>query len=295
MIPNKDIKPEMQVLSLNQKTGKLMPAKIKGLLDMGKKPIYQIETEDSRAIRTTGNHPYLALKHEVRSSQFTDDSQLNLALKRKVRSSQFTEVASLTRKYGVDLESLSADCQISQGVVKTKKSAKMADLEELQSETSSALTSVSRSLADEKNLSSPYLALRQDDSTFSEVGSVSESRLDMFVGQRRERLENILSRSSVFQHIQNLPNHNSSSLEGRLSMADTWVSDDVLIDSNFSYTHSNFTYNSDTNILSSSRWTRVAELSEDNEIAVAKLGPGPGPGPDSFSIAISTAMRKLLE
>ncbi|PIS16397.1 MAG: hypothetical protein COT61_04145, partial [Candidatus Portnoybacteria bacterium CG09_land_8_20_14_0_10_44_13] len=40
-------------------TGKIVPAKIKGLLDMGVKPIYKLTTEDGRTIRTTGNHPYL--------------------------------------------------------------------------------------------------------------------------------------------------------------------------------------------------------------------------------------------
>ncbi|PJA62910.1 MAG: hypothetical protein CO161_03915, partial [Candidatus Portnoybacteria bacterium CG_4_9_14_3_um_filter_44_9] len=47
------------VLSLDEKTGKIVPAKIKGLLDMGVKPIYKLTTEDGRTIRTTGNHPYL--------------------------------------------------------------------------------------------------------------------------------------------------------------------------------------------------------------------------------------------
>ena len=46
-------------MSLNEKTGKLVPAKIKGLLDMGVKPIYKITTQDGRTIRTTANHPYL--------------------------------------------------------------------------------------------------------------------------------------------------------------------------------------------------------------------------------------------
>ncbi|MFZ5366523.1 MAG: phage integrase SAM-like domain-containing protein [Patescibacteria group bacterium] len=55
----KDIKGGEYVLSLNEKTGKIEPAKIKGLLDMGVKPVYRLTTEDGRQIRTTGNHPYL--------------------------------------------------------------------------------------------------------------------------------------------------------------------------------------------------------------------------------------------
>ncbi|PIU79133.1 MAG: hypothetical protein COS72_01240, partial [Candidatus Moranbacteria bacterium CG06_land_8_20_14_3_00_43_56] len=53
------IKGGEMVMSLDEKTGKLVPAKIKGLLDMGVKPIFKITTEDGREIRTTGNHPYL--------------------------------------------------------------------------------------------------------------------------------------------------------------------------------------------------------------------------------------------
>ncbi|MCG2809823.1 MAG: hypothetical protein L6275_05815, partial [Candidatus Portnoybacteria bacterium] len=56
----KDVQSGDYVLSLNEKTGELTPAKIKQLMDMGVKTIYEIETEDGRTIRTTGNHPYLA-------------------------------------------------------------------------------------------------------------------------------------------------------------------------------------------------------------------------------------------
>ncbi|MCG2809578.1 MAG: hypothetical protein L6275_04555, partial [Candidatus Portnoybacteria bacterium] len=55
-----EVQPGDYVLSLNEKTGELTPAKIKQLMDMGVKTIYEIETEDGRTIRTTGNHPYLA-------------------------------------------------------------------------------------------------------------------------------------------------------------------------------------------------------------------------------------------
>ncbi|MBI2591269.1 MAG: tail fiber domain-containing protein [Candidatus Brennerbacteria bacterium] len=53
-----------KILSLDEKTGKLVFAEIKGLLDMGVKPIYKLITEDGKNIRTTGNHPYLAIKNK---------------------------------------------------------------------------------------------------------------------------------------------------------------------------------------------------------------------------------------
>ncbi|MBU1320713.1 MAG: hypothetical protein KKH67_16175, partial [candidate division Zixibacteria bacterium] len=55
----KDVKAGDYVMSLNEKTGELEPAKINGLMDMGVKTIYEMETEDGKKIRTTGNHPYL--------------------------------------------------------------------------------------------------------------------------------------------------------------------------------------------------------------------------------------------
>ncbi|MBU4482459.1 hypothetical protein KKC16_03360, partial [Patescibacteria group bacterium] len=54
-----EIKGGEYVMSLNEKTGLLEPARINGLLDMGVKPIYKLTTESGKQIRTTGNHPYL--------------------------------------------------------------------------------------------------------------------------------------------------------------------------------------------------------------------------------------------
>ncbi|MFH1956488.1 MAG: hypothetical protein ABIJ28_02475, partial [Patescibacteria group bacterium] len=59
-----EIKGGEYVMSLNEKTGLLEPARINGLLDMGVKPIYKLTTESGKTIRTTGNHPYL-VKSEI--------------------------------------------------------------------------------------------------------------------------------------------------------------------------------------------------------------------------------------
>ncbi|MBI3289762.1 hypothetical protein HYZ78_00010, partial [Candidatus Microgenomates bacterium] len=45
--------------SLEETTGRLVPARIKGLLDMGVKPVFKLKTAGGKEIRTTGNHPYL--------------------------------------------------------------------------------------------------------------------------------------------------------------------------------------------------------------------------------------------
>ena len=54
----KDIKAGDYVLSLEEKTGKLVPRKVNALLDHGIKPIYEMATEDGRAINTTAEHLY---------------------------------------------------------------------------------------------------------------------------------------------------------------------------------------------------------------------------------------------
>ncbi|MFH1641354.1 MAG: LamG-like jellyroll fold domain-containing protein, partial [Nanoarchaeota archaeon] len=54
-----DIKPGEYVLSLDEKTGKLVSNRVKALLDMGTKPIYELTTNSGRSVNTTGNHPYL--------------------------------------------------------------------------------------------------------------------------------------------------------------------------------------------------------------------------------------------
>ena len=56
----KDIEKGEKVLTLDEKTGKLVPRKVNALLDHGIRPIYEMATEDGRAINTTAEHPYLA-------------------------------------------------------------------------------------------------------------------------------------------------------------------------------------------------------------------------------------------
>ncbi|MDI6778568.1 MAG: hypothetical protein QMD77_05325, partial [Patescibacteria group bacterium] len=68
-----------QVLSLDEKTGKLVPARIKGLLDMGVKPIFKITTEDGREIRTTGNHPYLTKEGWTKVASLEEGERIAVA------------------------------------------------------------------------------------------------------------------------------------------------------------------------------------------------------------------------
>ncbi|MBI4669030.1 MAG: hypothetical protein HY747_07565, partial [Elusimicrobia bacterium] len=58
-VPIVNLKPGDQVLSLNEKTKKIEPHRVNGLLYMGVKPVFTLKTASGKQIRTTGNHPYL--------------------------------------------------------------------------------------------------------------------------------------------------------------------------------------------------------------------------------------------
>ena len=55
---SKNIREGDEVLTLDEKNGKLVASKVNALLDHGIKPIYEMETESGRAINTTAEHPY---------------------------------------------------------------------------------------------------------------------------------------------------------------------------------------------------------------------------------------------
>ncbi|MBI4597234.1 MAG: response regulator [Candidatus Omnitrophica bacterium] len=53
------VQPGDYVLSLNEETQQIEPHRIKGLLDMGIKPVFRLTTASGRSITTTATHPYL--------------------------------------------------------------------------------------------------------------------------------------------------------------------------------------------------------------------------------------------
>jgi len=57
--PIKNVKPGDYVLSLDEKTGKIISNRVKALLDHGIKLIYEMTTKSGRAINTMAEHPYL--------------------------------------------------------------------------------------------------------------------------------------------------------------------------------------------------------------------------------------------
>ncbi|MBI2620950.1 hypothetical protein HYW61_01860, partial [candidate division WWE3 bacterium] len=53
------IKPNDEIQTLNEQTGKFVVSKVNALMDMGVKQTFLLTTESGKSIRTTANHPYL--------------------------------------------------------------------------------------------------------------------------------------------------------------------------------------------------------------------------------------------
>lgn len=74
--------------------------------------------------------------------------------------------------------------------------------------------------------------------TPSQVCCILQSCPDMLLGQRRECLKDFFDRSPIFQHLQNLPNHDSCAFESGLPMADFTVCYNIFVNFN-SHTNDN--------------------------------------------------------
>ncbi len=110
--PIKDITSDYYAFSLNEQTGKIEPRQIKALLDMGTKPVFKLTTESGKSIKTTANHPYLALRQEDPGSLILDLSNNNQ--KYEQSSIQLRTAQSVAREYGLSPEELSIEQEFSQ-------------------------------------------------------------------------------------------------------------------------------------------------------------------------------------
>ncbi|HEY4524886.1 MAG TPA: NYN domain-containing protein, partial [Candidatus Paceibacterota bacterium] len=79
----KDIKEGDEILTLDQKTGKLVVSRVKQLAFMGTKDIFELVTATGKRIRTTGNHPYLVAPKlpEERVAIFIDGANIESAIR----------------------------------------------------------------------------------------------------------------------------------------------------------------------------------------------------------------------
>jgi len=281
----KDIKPGQYVLSLNETTNKLQPAKVNALLDMGNKTIFEVITESGRAINTTGNHPYL-----VKDSNRGDISNLssNNIINLPSKSSGFVSLSNLEKECikdsGLSCGTLNQIIENISSLVNSAKSSSLvintlcSDLENSASlpferPFGFEIISTPCCLRNISNLLFTFSSLRnlvfEGDtkldivSTSSEICCILQSCFDMVLSQRREVFNNFIYANSSFEHLQNLPDHDSSSFKSRLSVTDFSVCNNMLI--NFD-SHDT---NDDKQVYKYyAKWLKVIYLQPGIEIAV---------------------------
>src|SRR3989344_1538028 len=103
----KDVKPGDEIQTLDENTGKLVWSKVNALMDMGVKQIFELKTEDGKTIRTTGNHPYLAIaqtKNPTNSEVLEDP-----ALQRNSRVA--TDSISIANQSGSSINEKASSCE----------------------------------------------------------------------------------------------------------------------------------------------------------------------------------------
>ncbi|MEK7067979.1 MAG: hypothetical protein AAB956_03205, partial [Patescibacteria group bacterium] len=263
----KDIKGGEYVMSLNEKTGKLVPAQIKGLLDMGVKPIYKITTEDGRTIRTTENHPYLAKQQQKAEQPETADKQLFVSVSQNSghshqNNSQANDGQKKIKNYHkVDLNfnkwrlnSQKNTVEISPAVTKIASDlSKIAGKATEAKATSAISEQISESLSswssenfnaiwsnhikNENDLSNAQtrnlielICGYLNTASLGDAGGITQSGVNMFSFKSRIILEKFFGCFSSGQHFQDLPNHNSGALESGFAVADGRIGNDMFID-----------------------------------------------------------------
>ncbi|TSC85693.1 MAG: Protein containing Hedgehog/intein hint domain, C-terminal domain, partial [Microgenomates group bacterium Gr01-1014_7] len=74
-VPVEDIRPDDEILSLNDQTGKWEWNKVEKTMDMGIQAVFRLETESGKWIETTGNHPYLVkIQNSLQKTALADGS-----------------------------------------------------------------------------------------------------------------------------------------------------------------------------------------------------------------------------
>ncbi|MFH1255023.1 MAG: hypothetical protein V1667_00930, partial [bacterium] len=275
------------VMSLNEKTGKLEPAKIKGLLDMGVKPIYKITTEDGKTIRTTGNHPYLAKSQENKKTtkqlvsdvfsggDFNNAEQIfrlgNIKDNSDMNTNAETILTEMANKF-FDTAMMKRMGQEAQTFNFTNDSIsgnfiKMAKI--FAGVVSKFAGEHSYEIKNSFSISSPLIQL-----PLASASAIIEAYRSCAAGEL-----NFLSHSSNLSSVNSNINSSNAATDALvfgsktpttdLSLMNNGCDNDkVCIDVNVNNLSDN-NYNNDDSNLSNSKWTKVAELSVGDKIAVA--------------------------
>ena len=291
----KDIIAGEEVLTLDEETGKLVPRKVNALLDHGIKPIYEMATEDGRAINTTGEHPYFVkvVKSDMLGSGATSKSSSFKVIKYPSKSlgSDFF----LSSLENADKKASGLSCGIlsqiienifsfgnETGLVKSSSFVTKTRFSDLENDANLPLESpfglnVTLYPSDFKNVNNSFFTFsssrnlsceRDTDGDIippsSQVSSIMQSCFDMILCERcYETCDYLFNRHSSFNHLQNLPDHNSSAFKSWLSVADFAVRNDELVD------FDSHEANNDNAVFKDiAQWLEVRYLKVGDEIAV---------------------------
>ena len=283
----KDIIAGEEVLTLDEKTGKLVARKVNALLDHGIKPIYEMATEDGRAINTTAEHPYF-----VRTYKNSKSSEISLT----------TLPSGSSEEYCLNNLDIVRFC-VSKSLAGTLNSQIPKCLEEENRSSVKCLSLVISNLCSDKATSntSPFsiplgesltscpnldkkgynplctfssnknLILSRDKikTSFCELGSKVQSCLDMILSEGRISFNDFFSIGSIFEHFQDYGNHDSCAFESRLTMANVGVHNDIIINfGSHNNNNDNPLFKSYDNSNKLGAWIEVRDLSVGMEIAV---------------------------
>ena len=274
------------LVTLADGSKKIVPRKVNALLDHGIKQIYEMATEDGRAINTTAEHPYfvrvdqsiILMPSSARIQVLPIDSSENLFNHCKNNDSYFEVLGGCTwiiKTAGnfaggnneVFKKSLSND-----NIALPSLQANEYSLEFLMP-LSAYLISIPLSERDLISLASTSssaknLNFKVDKPLTSEFfSSVVQSSFNMLLSQGRISFEDIFKGFSSLEHLKDLRDPDSGSLESGLSMADFAVSHNKLINfGSHNINNDNSLFKSYDNELG--RWIEVRYLKEGMEIAV---------------------------
>jgi len=243
----KDIAAGEEVLTLDEKTGKLVPRKVNALLDHGIKPIYEMATEDGRAINTTAEHPYFVRIYKNSKSSGRslitlplnasgECSFSNLDIVRFCVSKSFARILnSQIPKCSEDVNCSSVKClsRVINNLCSDKVSSKTPPFSMPLGDN---LTSCPDFDKKENNplctfSSNKNFILSRDkfETSFCELDSKFQSSFNMLFTQGGISFKDFFMSSAIFEHFQNYGSHDSCAFESWLAMANVGVNDDELI------------------------------------------------------------------
>ncbi|MBI1883283.1 MAG: AAA family ATPase, partial [Chlamydiae bacterium] len=269
-LPIVNVRPGDYVLSLNESTATIEPHRIKGLLDMGVKPIYELVTESGKRIKTTANHPYLVLNgwearelgsweaeelgnwdEELSFEEGKEDGRDRCYLSDPENEHPLNQVSPRTFDFGFylsqtllkfffsDLQSclLRLSLNLVQNLSQLFGSfVAQTFTQDLRNRDNShknlPRTRITAFLEVSSSWNSPELPQKGgvQFSFFQNLSCIMQGSFDMSGGETWVGFTNFLDRGTCFQHFQNQVDHNSCSLETGLAMADFRINRDELFD-----------------------------------------------------------------